>query len=92
MVNESVICVHYGSEEDVDMIIYKGTGSEDISGDYTSYPDVQEIDYDYRAIQMKGNGGKIYLATWNDKQYSFAIRIPDGAELDDIKAVIRETH
>ena len=41
---------------------------------------------------MKGNGGKIYLATWNDKQYSFAIRIPDGAELDDIKAVIRETH
>ena len=92
VVNESVICVHYGSEEDVDMIIYKGTGSEDVSGDYTSYPDVQEIDYDYRAIQMKGNGGKIYLATWNDKQYSFAIRIPDGAELDDIKAVIRETH
>ena len=92
VVNESVICVHYGSEEDVDMVIYKGTGSEDISGDYTVYPDVQDIEYDFRSIQLKGNAGKIYLAIWNDRQYSFAVRIPDGAELEEVKAVIRETH
>ncbi len=92
VVNESVISVHYGSEEDVDMVIYKGTGSEDISGDYTVYPDVQDIEYGFRSIQLQGNAGKIYLATWNDRQYSFAVRIPDGAELEEVKAVIRETH
>ena len=92
VVNESVICVHYGSEEDVNMIIYKGTGSEDVSGDYSTYPEIQNIDYDYRNVQLKGNAGKIYLATWTDRQYSFAVRIPDGAELEEVKAVIRETH
>ena len=92
VVNESVICVHYGSEEDVNMVIYKGTGSEDVSGDYNTYPEIQDISYDYRNVQIKGNAGKVYLATWTDRQYSFAISIPDGTELENVKAVIQETH
>ena len=48
----------------------KGTGTDDISGDYNEYPEVKTLDEN---ITAKGEGGLIKLAVWTDGEYSYAI-------------------
>lgn len=56
------------------VIIRKGKGSEDISGDYNTYDTIaiaslaSGID-----VTLKGNGDKFYLATWNTGDFSYSI-------------------
>ena len=61
--------------------IRKAKGTDDISGDYKEYRNVETVkvgDYD---VTEKGDEGNIFIATWTDGTYSYAIDT-DRAELN----------
>ena len=69
--------------------IRKAKGTDDISGDYNEYKNVENVkvgDYD---VTEKSDGKNIFVATWTDGTYSYAIDI-DRAELskEDIENLI----
>ena len=61
--------------------IRKAKGTDDISGDYNEYRNVETVkvgDYD---VTEKGDEGNNFIATWTDGTYSYAIDT-DRAELN----------
>ena len=69
--------------------IRKAKGTDDISGDYNEYKNVETVkvgDYD---VTEKNDGKNIFVATWTDGTYSYAIDT-DRAELskEDIANLI----
>lgn len=69
--------------------IRKAKGTDDISGDYNEYKNVETVkvgDYD---VTEKSDGKNIFVATWTDGTYSYAIDT-DRAELskEDIENLI----
>ena len=69
--------------------IRKAKGTDDISGDYNEYKDVETVKVGDFEIIEKGSEGNISVATWTDGTYSYAIDI-DRAELskEDIENLI----
>ena len=50
----------------------------DHSGDYTAYPNIQEMKLNGRTITMKGNESGFFLALWNDESYAYSVRVRDA--------------
>ena len=70
--------------------IRKGVGTGDISGDYQVYAQQAAAVVDGRQVEMKGNGGQIYLATWTEGGYTFAVRADAGMSRGEMEALIQE--
>lgn len=62
--------------------VRKGVGQDDISGDYSSYPETETVDLDGRSVTLKGEEGKVSLAVWSDGEYAYAVRCSYGIERD----------
>jgi len=68
---------------DLEIRIRKGTGNEDISGDYSEYSEMNTISIGKVQVTMKGNDGKVNVAAWSDGEYTFAITVnPGGTGMD----------
>ena len=74
-----------GTEE---VLLRKGVGSEDISGDYNEYAEVFAQDVSGVTVEFKGDGERVYLATWTDSDYSYSVSVSDGAALDAMLALV----
>ncbi|WP_288222571.1 DUF4367 domain-containing protein [Fusobacterium polymorphum] len=90
-IEDDMIEVIYFEEESENegLRIRKAKGTDDISGDYNEYKNVETVkvgDYD---VTEKSDGKNIFVATWTDGTYSYAIDI-DRAELskEDIENLI----
>ena len=55
------------------LVLRKGLGEEDISGDYTAYPETWEINWKGLSIQCSGAEGKVGLARWSVDGCSFSL-------------------
>lgn len=63
--------------------IRKSTGSEDTSGDYNVYKENNTTIVGNVQVTLKGNEGKVNVATWIHGNYAFAITVnPGGAGMD----------
>ena len=88
--DDMIEVVYFEKEsENEGLRIRKAKGTDDISGDYNEYKNVETIkvgDYD---VTEKSDGGNILVATWTDGTYSYAINT-DRAELskEDIANLI----
>ena len=71
------------------MLIRKGTGNEDISGDYNDYTETGELDADGVIVTTKGNEDKIYVAIWSSGDFSYAIDFDEGAETDTVIEIVK---
>ncbi|MBQ6655534.1 MAG: hypothetical protein IJM79_08455 [Erysipelotrichaceae bacterium] len=91
VIENTAISVYYGDEENVSVIIVKGKGSEDVSGDYNEYAERSVISLESREVTLEGNGALICKAIWTDGQFSYAVLAPEGLSLDDIKPIIKAT-
>ncbi len=63
--------------------IRKAKGTDDISGDYNEYRNVETVkvgDYD---VTEKGDEGNIFIATWTDGTYSYAIDVAEASLTKD---------
>ena len=61
--------------------IRKAKGTDDISGDYNEYRNVETVKVGEYDVTEKGDEGNIFIATWTDGTYSYAIDT-DRAELN----------
>ena len=55
------------------LIIRKQAGSEDISGDYNSYPETKTAKINGSSVTLKGADGKFSTAVWCANGYSYAV-------------------
>ena len=80
--DDMIEVVYFEKEsENEGLRIRKAKGTDDISGDYNEYKNVETVkvgDYD---VTEKSDGGNILVATWTDGTYSYAINT-DRAELN----------
>ena len=63
--------------------IRKAKGTDDISGDYNEYKNVETVkvgDYD---VTEKSDGKNIFVATWTDGTYSYAIDVAEASLTKD---------
>jgi len=65
---------------DNEIRIRKGTGSEDISGDYSDYSETETVTLGDLQVTMKGNDEKVNVATWADGGHVFSVTINPGEE------------
>ena len=63
--------------------IRKAKGTDDISGDYNEYKDVETVKVGDFQITEKGSEGSISVATWNDGTYSYAIDVAEASLTKD---------
>lgn len=70
--------------------------AEDISGDFNEYAvtenkDVSmEGDVGSATVTMKGDGSKVYLATWSADNYNYSISSSEGIDFDYMSELIRK--
>lgn len=76
VMNNELIQVVYG-EPDKGVTIRKAEGSEDISGDYTTYSEEKEVDVNGIPVKMSGNDGTVSLAIWEKDGYSYSANVID---------------
>ncbi|MGI6030062.1 MAG: S-layer homology domain-containing protein [Eubacteriales bacterium] len=70
------------------LTIRKAVGTEDISGDFTTYSDVHTEDVNNHCVTVKGNDGKIMVATWTDGNYTYSIQTAAGLEHDALVSIV----
>lgn len=75
-----------------DTILYRTEkSSEDISGDYNTYPNTVTVDVNGVTADARGYSGKYYSAVWQEGESSYAIGSTGGLAEEDIKNIIAGT-
>ena len=84
-IDDDMIEVIYYDEnsEHEGLRIRKAKGTDDISGDYNEYKDVETVKVGDFEIIEKGSEGNISVATWNDGTYSYAIDVAEASLTKD---------
>ena len=78
------------ADESSRITVRKGTGSDDISGDYNEYSEKETLEIHGIDVLAKGEKGKIYCATWTKDGYSFAIVADNGLTKEALSNAIEE--
>ena len=68
------------------MCIRKAPGSEDISGDYNDYSQVETKD----GLTLKGEGDTVSLALWTKDGYSYSVSVANALSKTDMLALIAD--
>ena len=87
-VENEMIQVIYTTEAGEEITLRKGTGTEDISGDYTAYAEENTLDVDGTSVTARGSDGLVYAATWTDGTYTYSITASAGLESDSVSALV----
>ena len=84
-IDDDMIEVIYYDEnsEHEGLRIRKAKGTDDISGDYNEYKDVETVKVGDFEIIEKGSEGNISVATWNNGTYSYAIDVAEASLTKD---------
>nr|DAZ44282.1 MAG TPA: copper amine oxidase [Caudoviricetes sp.] len=88
-IDGELIDVLYESGADT-ICVRKGTGSEDISGDYNSYAEAAVSEMDGMEVTMKGDAGKVNLAVWTNGEYTYSVSASAGMSRGEMTDLIRE--
>lgn len=83
----SMIQAIYG-EDEVDVLVRKAVGSDDISGDYNNYSQTGEKTVDGRTVTVKGENDRVMVALWTEGGYAYSIGVGDGMDPDSMTALI----
>ncbi len=71
---ENLVQITYILDEQEGYEIRKGRGAEDISGDYNTYSNTQEVNIDEKNVTLKGYEQDVNLAIWSDGEFSYSLR------------------
>lgn len=92
-VKDEMIQVFY-SDQDMNaedrktVLIRKGKGSEDISGDYNEYARQQEQEMHGVAVTLKGEGDTIFNAVWTQDGFAYSVSADEGLTLDQVDSLV----
>ncbi len=84
----SMIQIIFHDAEDNRLFIRKEAGSEDISGDYNNYTEINTISVDGREVTMKGETGLVSVAIWTDGAYTYAVTADKPMAQDAMSALV----
>ena len=87
-IENEMIQVIYTTEAGEEITLRKGTGTEDISGDYNEYAEENTLDVDGTSVTARGSDGLVYAATWTDGTYTYSITASAGLESDSVSALV----
>lgn len=92
MHGEMLEIIYQDAEGQEGFRIRKSRGSEDISGDYTSYAQEKTLTSGGRSVTIRGNGDTISVATWSNHSLnlSYAICVAEDQHFteDDIRSLV----
>lgn len=79
VIGEDMIEVAYSKEEPfaIGYSIRKARAEGDISGDFTEYSDIREVDFEGRKVTLKGKAGTYSLALWEENGFSYAVKVQE---------------
>jgi hypothetical protein len=66
----------------------KGPGENDISGDYNDYSSTSAETIDGRVVTLRGEREDIYLATWVEDDYSYALMTEIPLSVDEVREIV----
>lgn len=89
--DKEVIQVFYQKDDqsEEEILVRKGVGSEDISGDYNIYSEKTQLDINENQIMEQGKDGKVMLATWTDAGYTYSVSTP-GISESEMENIIQQ--
>ena len=70
------------------VLIRKGIGGEDISGDYNEYETNETVEMHGVSVTCSGQDQLVYRAIWTQDGYSYSICADDGLETETIDALV----
>lgn len=71
-------------KDENEILLRKAKGSNDISGDYNVYNENNTITVGDLQVSTRGNDGKINVATWSNKEFSYSISFNEDGVDDTI--------
>ncbi|MBQ1407216.1 MAG: hypothetical protein IIY88_03685 [Eubacterium sp.] len=75
-------------EESANVLIRKGKGTDDISGDYNSYSEEKTLSLHGVDVYVGGVDGLIYKSTWTQDGYAYSITGDTGIALAMIDSLV----
>ena len=81
--DDMIEVIYFNDTDSEGLRIRKAKGTDDISGDYNEYKDVEIVKVGDFQITEKGSEGSISVATWNDGTYSYAIDVAEASLTKD---------
>ena len=88
-----IVQVFYGSladQTETQALLRKAKSMEDISGDYTVYPEDRRVSDSEGEVRLRGQDGRVYLATWQRGDYAYSLSLAQGMEEAKVMEVISE--
>ncbi len=85
----SLIQIIYGDGSDK-ILVRKASGAKDISGDYNVYSNIKTVNVKGSQVVMKGNGSRVFTATWGKKGYSYCISSKTGLSRNKISKLVKK--
>ena len=88
-----IVQVFYGGVADqteTQVLLRKAKSMEDISGDYTVYPEDRRVSDSEGEVRLRGQDGRVYLATWQRGDYAYSLSLAQGMEEAKVMEVIAE--
>lgn len=70
------------------VLIRKGTGDEDISGDYNQYETNETLELHGVEVTCSGADQLVYKAIWTQDGYSYSICADNGLEAETVDALV----
>jgi hypothetical protein len=89
-IENEMIDVRYTDESDNEICIRKGTEKDDISGDYNEYDENSTVNADGLSVNIRGNDGLVFAASWQSGDYSYSITSDLGLAKTDIETLVSE--
>ncbi len=88
--NDMIEIIYFDEEKAHEGLrIRKANGTDDISGDYNEYKEVNVVKIGELEVTEKGNDGSISVATWTDGTHSYSINVDEALlNADDISNLI----
>lgn len=75
----------YSADGDEIARLRKALGTDDISGEYNNYETTfTAATANGAEITLKGNGDLVYVATWQEGDYTYSLSIENGAASEDM--------
>ena len=91
-VEDQLVQCFYGNEgDDARVLIRKGKGVENISGDYNEYAVTETVTIGDVTVEERGDGTLIHVATWSRDGYDYAIDADNGLDAATIEHLVNGT-
>lgn len=88
VIENDLLEVIYRKGEDETARVRKARGTEDISGDYNVYAQVDTVTVNGAQVTLKGDAGKVSLATWTAEGYTYSVSAEGGISTAEMTGLV----